>query len=1160
MRLKRVKIFGFKTFADRTEFDLHGNLIAVVGPNGCGKSNLVDAILWGLGEGNARHLRAQNSQDVIFSGSSRRKGVGFAEVTLLFDNEDGALPINSSEVSITRRLTRSGDSEYYINRQSCRLRDVFDLLADSGLGRAGYAIVGQKEIDQALAASADDRRAWVDEAAGVQRYRARKMESLKRLSSAHSHLERVHDILYEIEGQREPLREEAEVATRYKSLLESLRAVESGLLIVEVAKAKRDVDELEVRISESLRLARAESEAAEAADADAKGLTEKTRSVEAELDRLRDSRQVALTRCERSEAALKLGEQKLRTLADLEQNLGEEAEASKLRIKEAELELQSLASERDGEDKNLTRVREECSGAGEQARELTTALKQLEQRLSDARLLHNRRLRQDAEVAQLSERRKLVSRELEGVENSLPDLNSAVTSALGDEAEIRAKIDAAEKVVANLLQSVSELDKREFDAAQQHRKKLSERATLEGRRQGIEATIEAHEGLNQGAKAVLDAKDRGHLQAAYIPVGEALDVSKEHALAIETALGGAVNDLIVLHERDAKSAIEHLKQNRLGRATFQPIPLMKFSEPTTDLKRLLLHPGVLARASDLVRCAPEHRPVIESLLGRVVVVENLEVALKLAKGTGWNRLVTLEGEVVYSGGAVTGGQTAKQSYGLVQRKADLGAIIGELKSLEKEIASAEKLAGAAASERESIQSQIADAKTGVKELQEELKSTREWLHSVQSELTSTERSRQKLALELEQLSKQVFEEIPVMDLQALEEERDKLVGQLAARTADAESAAERLREAESRLRQAQSRYEIAERRLLAAREHDKLRERKLTNLGPERERTRLEMAASGKELEAATQARASAEREITGLQAQRSILLREIDAKGDESRKARSHAQTCSESAHQAELSRARIETKRTASVQRLLEEYGIAEEQALEQADGVTVPADAVSLVNRLRREIKAMGDVNVGAVEAYQRLTERFSELTHQREDILGGIKEVEASIRELDKLTRERFVNTFAEVQQAFSEIFSRLFGGGEGRIFLTDEDNVLESGVDIDVMLPGKKRQRLELLSGGERSLCAASFLFALLKVKPSPLVILDEVDAPLDGRNVERFIALLHDFTAISQFILITHNPTTIESAPVWLGVTMQEPGVSTLVPAKFTPTHAAVLN
>src|SRR2546423_3537833 len=274
MRLKRVKIFGFKTFADRTEFDLHGNLIAVVGPNGCGKSNLVDAILWGLGEGNARNLRAQSSQDVIFSGSSRRKAVGFAEVTLLFDNEDGALPVASSEVSITGRLTWNGDSEYFINGQSCRLRDVFDLLADSGLGRAGYAIVGQKEIDQALAASAEERRAWVDEAAGVQRYRARKIESIKRISSAHSHLERVTDILKEIEGQREPLRQEAEVAIRYKSLLASLREVESGLLMVEVAKAVRDVQGLEGRISESLKLAKAEADNADAWEEEAQSLGE----------------------------------------------------------------------------------------------------------------------------------------------------------------------------------------------------------------------------------------------------------------------------------------------------------------------------------------------------------------------------------------------------------------------------------------------------------------------------------------------------------------------------------------------------------------------------------------------------------------------------------------------------------------------------------------------------------------------------------------------------------------------------------------------------------------------------------------------------------------------------------------------------------------------
>jgi len=1160
MRLKRVKIFGFKTFADRTEFDLHGNMIAVVGPNGCGKSNLVDAILWGLGEGNARHLRAQSGQDVIFSGSARRKGVGFAEVTLLFDNEDGALPVQTSEVSITRRLSRNGDSDYFINRQACRLRDVFDLLADSGLGRSGYSIVGQKEIDQALSASPDERRAWVDEAAGVQRYRVRKAESLKRLASAHDHLSRINDIVGELEGQREPLREEAEVAIRYKSVLASLREVESGLLIVEVAKATHEVLALEAKINDSIRLAQAESEIADKAEEQAQTVGQQLRELENQLDRVREQRQQSSTSSERAEAAIRLAEQKLQTLKDLEQNLGEEAEISRNRILEAEAELTGLEVELVEERDKLANLRDECAGAGEEAKTLKDRLQQVERELAQSREVHNRKLKQEAEQAHVAERMKSVFREIEGIEATLPDVRKAVSEAQAAYDEIAATTNGIEEQILAGTKDLQELGRRESDHATESRLRLAERATLEGRRQGIEATIEAHEGLNQGAKAVLDAVKAGKLSASYVPVGEALNVKKAHALALETALGGAVNDLIVQQERDAKDAIDYLKTNRLGRATFQPLPLMRPNDPNNDLKRLLMQPGIVGRACDLIESDKTYRPVFESLLGRVVIVDTIDTALRIAKTSGWNRLVTLEGEVVHSSGAVSGGVSAKSSYGLVQRKADLSQVITDITKLDKFILTAESKAKEFAAERIAFEEQIQTQRGSLKDKQAEVKESRDWLHNVQNELNATERSQAKLQHEIETLKGHKAEELPAVDLQAIEKVRDEVLSALASRNADAESAAERLREFQTRVAQAEIRFETGQKRLFGAKENEKLRERKISNLKPETDRTLGELEQSRGDLTASLARKAKADEELQTMQGGRARLMDEVQQCADSARKARSHAQTCTDSAHQAELARARIDTKRTASVQRLLEEYGISEEEAMVQEPLIQLPSDAAAVVNRLRRDLKAMGDVNVGAIEAYQRLTERWDELTNQREDVLGGILQVEASIRELDKLTREKFVTTFAAIEIAFADIFTRLFPGGEGRIFLTDPENILETGVDIDVMLPGKKRQRLELLSGGERSLCAASFLFSLLQVKPSPLVILDEVDAPLDGRNVERFISLLQDFMQTAQFILITHNPTTIESAPIWLGVTMQEPGVSTLVPARFAPVEAIVLN
>ena len=1150
MRLKRVRIFGFKTFADRTEFDVHGGVVAVVGPNGCGKSNLVDAILWGLGEGSAKQLRAQTSQDVIFAGSSRRKPVGFAEVVLLFDNEDGALPIDTPEVAISRKLNRAGESEYRINRSVCRLRDILELLADSGLGRAGYAIVGQKEIDQALAASPEDRRAWVDEAAGVQRYRARKIESNRRLAQAQMHLERVTDILNEIESQCEPLREEAEVAQRYKSILASLKEVESGLLIVDVAKAIRELNQLEGKLADAQKLSAKESALAEQADEEAQLLGARQRDLDRQADGLRAQQQASVMAIERADAGVHLGEQKLKALEDLESNLGEETGSTAKRVEEALTELEGVRSELDADIAAIEQISQDCAGAGADAKKLLDGLQGLEKRLGEARERHNQRLRREAEIAHAGERIKGIKREIKGITTTLPDLEQGVAeaeAAYKEHADLIAGFEEEARQIAERLQSSHDQDRKDDEIK---RKWLSEQGTLEGRRQGLEMTIESHEGLTQGARAVLEAAKQGMLTAKYLPVGEAISVDPDYALAIETALGNASNDLICGHGDDAKAAIALLKEHRLGRATFQPIPLMRPQAVSQDLKDVLGKVGVIGRASELVDCRSEHRPVIESLLGRIVVVETIDDALRLAKTRDWSRMVTLDGEVLHSSGAVTGGQGEKQSYGLVQRKSELVEIEKRMGELQSKIVEVDKRASKRVAARQAEELALVGLIAKRQEAESEAKEAREWLGQLRDELTSTQRSRQKLETELELLGGKSLEEVAPEDLAALELERDTIVKLLAAKTADAESADARLREADARVMQARLRAELAEKRLQAAIEHDKLRSRKLDNLGPEKGRTKIEIEKAERERSEATAMRGKLEEQLAKILEERERSVKTQAERLEQARTARHNAQAMVESAHQSELSRARLDARRATAAQRLLEEYGVTEAEALTQADATEVPSDAAGLVSRLRREMRAMGDVNVGAVEAYERLTERSSELTSQKEDVEQGMSEIHAGIKELDKLTRDRFVTTFEAVQVAFSELFTRMFEGGEGRIELTHPDEILDTGIEIDVTLPGKKRQRLEVLSGGERSLCATAFLFALLKVKPSPLVVLDEVDAPLDGRNVERFVQLLQDFSETVQFIVITHNPVTIESAPVWLGVTMQEPGVSTLVPAR----------
>lgn len=1173
MRLKRVKIFGFKTFAEKTEFDVDGDLIAVVGPNGCGKSNLVDAILWGLGEANARNLRAQTGVDVIFNGSPKRKPVGYAEVSLHFDNEDGSLPIPAPEVVIARKLNRNGDSEYSINRQVCRLRDVVELLADSGLGRSGYSIVGQKEIDQALAASPEERRAWIDEAAGVQRYRARKQESLKRLAGARDHLSRVHDILREIETQREPLREEAEVAKRYKSVVTHLREIEVGLLVVEAKKAHDELFAIEERLEKSLALSDQERLHAHNLEERLRENGEKLSSLETEIDSQRASQQGAMTSFERAQGNIKLGEERLRSLDELKSNLKDEVQSSQNRIAELELEVETLKKQSAEEEHTLVVWAENADRSGQTTKAIADELLSVERELQEARRQHEHNLKLSAESEARAQRLKQIDREMAGIEGSLPDLKKAVEEAASALQQLEARRHEGEAAVHSKSESVRELQAKTEHIARERREHQQRLASLEGRKRAIESTIEMHEGVAQGARFVMEAAERGDLSGSYVLVGEALETCKTHALAIETALGGAVNDLIVEREADAKAAVNLLKERRAGRATFQPIPLMRPVHQSPELRRLLSDPRVAGVASELVDCDALYRPVIDSLLGRVVVVQSLDDALALAKTQGWSRLVTLGGEVVHASGSVTGGQSQKSTYGLVQRKADLEDIEVELEAIAAALGSSEKQSLSIDNQIEVTRSEMQAIRESMRTQAEELDEARKWHHSVVGELNSAEREQSRLNSEREKLTEMTPQVAVAIDIDGFEAKRDDLQKKLAARTADAEVAAVRLQEAKLRREQAHERMASAEKRLQQAREMDQLRLRKQENLEPETERIRAEIQNATEEMRRLEVRLSELDVVIRQLSANKQGLLEENFKLSDQAKHARENASAAAEAAHAAELGRARADSRRANSLQRLLEEYSINEEDAYNMAEGTLVPDDAPGLVAKLRREIRAMGDVNVGAIEAYERLTERAEELNVQVEDIESGIAEVEASIRELDGLTRARFEETFEQVRVTFTRMFHRLFGGGEANLALHDPENILDSGIDIHVTVPNKNRQRLELLSGGERSLCATAFLFSLLYVKPTPLVILDEVDAPLDGRNVERYIDILRDFASgkvyeipngeatdlperihapiRSQFIVITHNPTTIEAAPVWLGVTMQEPGVSSLVPVRM---------
>lgn len=1149
MKLKRVNIFGFKTFADRTNLDLDGDIIAVVGPNGCGKSNIVDAIMWGLGEANARSLRAQTSKEVIFAGSTKRKPLGFGEVTLTFENEDGKLPVDTSEVSIGRRLTRSGDSQFQINKRNCRLRDVSDLLADSGMGKAGYAIVTQSEIDQALAASATQRRAWIDEASGVQRYRARRNEAMRSMENASTNLERVNDIIREIETQRGPLAAEAEAAKRYKSVLGSLREVESSLLIKELADATESCLELDLKIRESIELS--EKEAKRAADLDGKSraMAGEIRQLEEEIELLRKKQIETQIQFEQAKSNLQVSEHRLQSLDELENSIEEESTLDQLRTLEAEKEAAITATDLAKEERFLATLKERLVGADEETEALARKLEEAEKQLARAKGEWEARRKSEIQRAHQLQRREEIQKSVADIDSALKDLEDESRSAESEALKLLQKLESVKAERKKLQAAKEEQQAKAESLAKTRRELLSHLATLEGKKAGLEATIEAHEGISAGSRAILEAVESGELAGDFFVVGEVIDTDPAHSLAIETALGSLANDLIVESDKDAIRAIEFLRDEKLGRATFHPLNLAPIRQYVLSLPE-----GAIGIAADMVVCEDRFRPVIDALLGSVLVVSDLNVAVAVAQETLFEKVVTLEGELATRSGSIEGGAALRQSSGLIQRRADLNEVLVQIESDGEEASKLELEATEIELAAASIGQKIDEALIEIEAHDKEYLQARNWAMNLGHELKSTKNEKEKLLQELAGLEEPELQfEGSAEDLPLAEKHRDEVLQEFTAKSADARSAKTRLQEAQERLQAASHRHETAQRRVKNLEEARFLRAQKASNLQPERESMRSKIAES-------RTAMSERQSELEGLHAKSQALsesrqsyLDQVGAMSEESRSAERSSQSLIELNHKNELKRAREDSKRATAAQRLIEEYGIEESAALAKKGEVELPKDAQSLVHGLRKELKAMGEVNLGAIEAYDRLTERHEELTHQVEDILAGMEQIKGSISELDRKTEERFSATFTALQVAFGEMFQKMFGGGEGVLELTESENVLDSGVEIGVTIPGKRRQRLELLSGGERAMSALAFLFALLKVNPTPLVILDEVDAPLDGRNVERFIEMLRSFNDRTQFILITHNNVTIESADVWFGVTMQEPGVSSVIPYKVSP-------
>lgn len=1182
MFVKRLELLGFKTFADKTVIEFSEGITAIVGPNGSGKSNIVDALMWVLGESNVRNIRGHRVTDVIFNGSEGRRAIGMAEVSLTLDNSSRILPLDFTEVTITRRAYRSGEGEFFINRTRCRLKDIYELFLDTGLGRGAYSIIGQGEIDAVLSARPEDRRELFEEAAGVKKYRYRREEALWKLEKTEANLRRVCDIMAEISGQLEPLAEQAEQAKRYNELQARLWDIEVGLLIRDL---KRFVGSLaETRALKKNAEALVEKYDKELAELEARrsDLSSDLNKTENDLEEARHVVQVASENLQRVLNKRAVAEERLKAASnDVERTDGELTElAEKLsQLRERIEEITgALHSGRERERQLSAEVETQAALVAELEAKAREAMREADAHKSSyfefARELAEKR----STLQNLRERASELKNEIDKKTEQLRGLESETEKAVQNKndaltrlSELTERIDKTRQELANLQAARGDCEERAARIKKDYEKVAQELAAVTSRLSTLCEMAEDYEGFYEGVRNVIKASRKGLLPGEYAVVADVITVPEGLEVAIETALGASAQDVITSTVDEAKRAIEFLKKEKAGRATFLPLSSLRVTG--SDIRGISEgRDGLLGIAANLVKSHAKYTPAVQVLLGKTLVVDGIDNALSISRrASGWSKIVTLEGELIMPSGAITGGVAKGRSSGLLVRK----------QTIEKLRKTAEELEGRISA----LISELSESENRIGEINSLIKTNSDRLTSDQSALSQLEKLIGILDHEIattEQRTSSLRAEIA--DLEKLLEAETSRISQLESELSDSdeecvdsgESVANVQKHVESLLARLDEERKLLVKlrvELAGLAERNRALEVSVKDLCIEVEQTEQAIAARRCEKELAVaetrklieemqvidgeiseqrELLTSAERRLNDLIESRAEITRRVEELDERIRRLTKERSEKASEAHEADVKQARLEVQINQVAERLFQEYDLSYEQALEwPEDELEIERGAYAEVARLRRELKEMGPVNTGAIQEYERIKQRWDFLSGQRTDLESAKAQILEAIREIDTNTRGIFMSTFTEVSANFEAMFKRLFGGGTTKLSLTNPGNILETGVDIAVQPPGKKMQDLSLLSGGEKALTASALIFALLMARPSPLIVLDEVDAPLDEGNVERFAEVVRDFAKHSQFIVVTHNRATMEAADSLYGITMQEPGVSKLVSVKL---------
>ena len=1202
MYLKTLELQGFKSFADKTTLEFKPGITAIIGPNGSGKSNIVDAIKWVLGEQSMKSLRGAKSEDVIFAGTQNRKSLGFAEVSMVIDNSDGSLPIEYSEVTVTRRLYRTGETNYFINKVPCRLKDITELFMDTGIGKDGYSVIGQGRIDEILSNKSEDRRRIFEEAAGIVKYRARRDETEKKLEQTKVNLIRINDILTEISSNLDPLKEQAEKARAYLDLREELKKIEIGLYLAKIDNYKQKLEEVEKvykvfsdqNVDENAKLNSLQQLK--------NNLKDEIDDIDKKLDEMQQGKFESKTKIEKINSEISINETNIANNEENKEKYAKEIEDSKNAIEDLKKEKESKELKKENLEKNKEKFEKELKEKEAELAEISKTLseaeleneenkKQNDELVEEKYNLQNEITALNSNLENSKNRIMQIEKELNKIISELDEKRNIKNDVINEKNKIEDEAKGDLSKLSEMQEKAKEIQEKQKNYEDKIQKLVDEKRMQSSRYNFLLETEREKEGYVKSVKEILLACEKSEeLKKGICGVlANIISTDSKYQVAIEMSLGASIQNIVTENENDAKKMIEYLRKNNLGRASFLPISAIKgkvLENVVMDdgkvysASKISNIRGVVGLASNLVKYDKKYENIIQNLLGRTVITDNIETAIRLAKNNKYFfKIVTLEGDIINPSGAMTGGSVQKKTVNILGRKEEIKKLEEEVKKLDKEIEKIVTEKDEFVKENEQVIASIEELKQKSQSSQIKLAGINEKANSLNSEIEKGISNKEKFENEKKTLQEQVenanqekanFEE-KIKEINAKSAKFIEKISKFTESNKEKQEEIDNLNTDITDLKISVSSFDESNISLdemmkiindnIQNEENDiNKKQEETAKINEENAKLKEKNTELKNEIASILETLGKSDSETEEQKNLKQAKDEELERTEEKITNEFETIQKIKEGLAKSEANKESVNQKLTDEINELWNDYEITPNNAKENYEKAANTSKTQEKVNEIHTKIKELGEVNVSAIDEYKKTKERFDNMSKQKEDLESTIEKLRNIIEEMTETMKKQFKDKFKQINKNFNEIFKELFGGGKAELILQDEENVLESEIEIRVQPTGKKLQNMMLLSGGEKALTAIALLFAILKINPAPFCILDEIEAALDDVNVYRYAQFLKKFSKDTEFLVITHRKGSMEAANSVYGITMEENGVSKVLSISLKDTKNVKLD